>query len=134
MTPGPDNGALPDAPREGADRREATALPDLTATPSGAPLFALPEVSDLEFFVEVPLGNVDTDVGDLVRLRRGTILRLDRTTGDPLTILANGTPIASGEVRVQGERFAVRITQVRNAPRRDETPGSEVPHAQKAKP
>ena len=40
------------------------------------------------------------------------MLRLDRQTGEHLEITVNGTPIAKGEVRVHGERFAVRVTQI----------------------
>jgi flagellar motor switch protein FliN/FliY len=92
-----------------------TALPQLAEEPhSGKPLFALPELSGLKLAVEVPLGSVELDLRGLLRLHVGSILRLEHLTGEPLEVTANGTPIARGEVRIHGERFAVRITEILN--------------------
>lgn len=107
----------------------ASALPVLEAVSGGSRLFALGDLSGLACTVEVPLGSVQVDVRRLVHLREGSILRLERTTGEPLDVTVNGTPIARGEVRVQGERFAVRITEILEAPRHEDSPGQEVPRA-----
>ena len=67
-------------------------------------------------------GSLEVDVRDLVGLRPGNVLTLERLTGEPLEITVNGTPIALGEVRVHGERFAIRVTEILKAPRRDTNP------------
>lgn len=109
----------------------ARALPELEASAStGARLFAgAAALSDLVLDVEVPLGSVTVSVRDLVRLRPGTVLTLDRLTGEPIEMVVNGTPVARGEVRVHGERFALRVSEILNAPRADVT--EEVPLAHK---
>lgn len=107
----------------------ARVLPELEPAPGAAPpLFGGPaSLAELLLDVEVPLGSVTVSVGDLVALRRGTLLRLERLTGEPLEILVNGTPIARGEVRVHGERFAIRITEILKTTRADAN--EEVPLA-----
>ncbi len=101
--------APPDESAGGAD-----VLPVFVKTtpPEGPPLFELGDLADLDFKVEVPLGSLVLNVRELLRLRRGTMLRLERQTGEHLEVMVNGTPLALGEVRVHGEKFAVRITQI----------------------
>jgi flagellar motor switch protein FliN len=89
---------------------------------AGAPLLGLGDLADLAVRLEVPLGTVEVDVRELLDLDVGSVLRLDRLTGEPLVVVANGTPIADGEVRLHGERLAIRITQIRGAA------GGDAPH------
>jgi flagellar motor switch protein FliN/FliY len=94
--------------------RRTRRLPKLArAESTGPPLLDLDGLADLVVRVEVPLGRVEVDVRELLELRVGTVLPLDRLTGEALEVVANGTPIAAGEVRVHGEKFAVRITRIR---------------------
>ena len=100
--------------------RRAQQLPQLAPGGStGPPLLGLDGLADLVVRVEVPLGRVEVIVKELLELRVGTVLSLDRLTGEALDVVANGTPIAAGEVRVHGEKFAVRITRIRGV-----TPGN----------
>lgn len=107
-----------------------SALPTLSRPPrSGAKhLFHVEELSTLTLNVEVPLGQVDLTLGELLQVHLGSILQLNRLTGEPLELTVNGTAIAKGEVRVHGERFAIRITGVLQAGGRDPLEGEE-PHA-----
>ncbi len=79
------------------------------------PLFNLARLGDLPFTLEAPLGSLELDVRGLLSLRPGSVLQLDRFTGEPLEITVNGTPIARGEVRIHGEHFAVRVTEILRA-------------------
>lgn len=93
-------------------------LPELVAPPEGAPgprLFDLETLSDLRLVVEVPLGSLAVDLRQLLSLRPGSVLPLDTQTGESLEIRANGTTVARGEVRINGEHFAVRVTEIRGA-------------------
>ena len=111
-----------------SDPRTAV-LPALAPEERGGALFDLESLSDLPLLVEVPLGVVRTRLGDVVRMRPGQVLTVERLTGEPLEIRVNGTPVATGEVRVHGDRFAIRITEVLNPNRRDDT--QEVSRAKK---
>jgi flagellar motor switch protein FliN len=96
--------------------RRPRKLPKLSPGESGgAPLLELRDLADLSVRLEVPLGKVELDVRELLELGVGAVLPLDRLKGEPLDVLANDTPIAEGEVRLQGERIAIRITQIRGA-------------------
>jgi flagellar motor switch protein FliN/FliY len=89
------------------------------------PLFTLPMLGDLPFTLEAPLGSIDLDVRALLDLRRGSVLQLDRFTGEPLEVTVNGTAIARGEVRIHGERFAVRVTEILRAEGREGVEGGK---------
>lgn len=119
------------SPRPSAPSAPGTPLlPELTAEERGGALFDLEALSDLPMLVEVPLGVVHTRLGEVVRLRPGQVLTVERLTGEPLEIRVNGTPVATGEVRVHGDRFAIRITEVLSPDSRGET--QEVSRAKKA--
>ncbi|MGQ0720023.1 MAG: FliM/FliN family flagellar motor switch protein [Candidatus Eiseniibacteriota bacterium] len=118
--------ARPSAPATAA----TPLLPELAAEERGGALFDLEALSDLPMLVEVPLGVVHTRLGEVVHLRPGQVLTVERLTGEPLEIRVNGTPVATGEVRVHGDRFAIRITEVLNPDGRDDT--QEVSRAKKA--
>jgi flagellar motor switch protein FliN/FliY len=99
-------------------------FPELQSLPAGRPpLLNLSQVADLPFVLDAPLGSLELDVRGLLDLRPGSVLQLDRFTGEPLEITVNGTPIARGEVRIHGERFAVRVTEILRAEASQETGG-----------
>jgi flagellar motor switch protein FliN len=87
-------------------------LPDLTAgaglgTPADLHLLA-----DVELTVTVELGRVRLPLRDLLRLQEGTVIELDRLAGAPVDVLANGTPVARGDVVVVGDELGVRISEL----------------------
>jgi flagellar motor switch protein FliN len=77
-----------------------------------AALLALDDFGETDLHLEVPLGSLELDVRELLELRVGSLLQLDRLTGDFLDVTVNGTLIARGEVRMHGEKFAVRLTEI----------------------
>jgi flagellar motor switch protein FliN/FliY len=84
--------------------RAAAAMP---AAPR--PLEAL---SNVEMSVSVELGRARLLVRELLELRAGSIIELDRAVGSPVDILVNGTVFARGEVVVIDDELGVRITDV----------------------
>ncbi|MBZ0268711.1 FliM/FliN family flagellar motor switch protein [bacterium] len=104
----------------------ADVLPEFPAEPAAAagapapPMLHFADLHDLALSVEVPLGSVDLDLRTFLELSEGSVLQTDRQTGEPLEITVNGTPIARGEVRIHGEWFAIRVTEIlRASPKRD---------------
>ncbi len=73
--------------------------------------------------LSVEIGSVSRTMQDLLDLKQGTVIELDRPIDDPVDILANGTVIARGEVVTAGDHYGVRITEVVDAeaaaPRRE---------------
>jgi len=75
----------------------------------GGPIELLHEV---EMGVTVELGRTRMLVREILDLRPGSVIELDRAAGAPIDVLVNGTLIARGEVVVIDEEFGIRITEV----------------------
>ena len=69
-------------------------------------------LSDIELEVTVEIGRKELTIEDILKLKAGTVIELDKQLGEPVEVFANGTLIAEGEVVVVDERFAVRITKL----------------------
>jgi len=74
--------------------------------------------SDLGLIMEVPLrlsvelGSASLPVRDVLALSKGSVVELNRMSGEPADIYVNDRLIARGEVVVQEERVAVRISEL----------------------
>jgi flagellar motor switch protein FliN/FliY len=72
----------------------------------------LRRLSDVPVDVTVEIGRTRMTVGEMLELRHGSIVALNRMAGEPVDLLVNGTPIARGEVVVIDEQFGLRVTDV----------------------
>lgn len=70
------------------------------------------EFGEVLFNVVVELGRKKVTIGDMISWESGTIIKLNKTSGEPVDFLVNGKPLAYGEVMVLDEKFAVRITEI----------------------
>lgn len=62
--------------------------------------------------VSVEVGSALITLADLLNFAEGSVVELDRQTGEHLDIFANSTLIAKGEIVTVDDRYGVRITQV----------------------
>ncbi|MFC2173602.1 FliM/FliN family flagellar motor switch protein [Acidobacteriota bacterium] len=67
---------------------------------------------DVPIELSVEMGRSTLKVESLLRLTPGSIILLDRFVGEPLELLANGVPIARGEIVLQGSRLQYRVGEV----------------------
>lgn len=58
----------------------------------------------------VVLGDSTMPVNHLLKMGRGAVIELETLANEQVQILANNTPIATGDVVVKGDRIAVTIT------------------------
>ena len=65
---------------------------------------------DLSLPVSIELGRTKMLVRDIVSLGRGSIVELDKLSGDPVDIYVNDLKVAEGEVVLVDENFGVRVT------------------------
>jgi flagellar motor switch protein FliN len=65
--------------------------------------------------LSVEIGSVTRTMQDLLNMKQGAVIELDRPIDEPVEILANGTVIARGEVVNAGDHYGVRITEVVDA-------------------
>jgi flagellar motor switch protein FliN/FliY len=49
---------------------------------------------------------------DVLQLRRGSVVPLDKLAGDPVDVFVNGRMVARGEVLVLNDNFCVRIAEL----------------------
>jgi flagellar motor switch protein FliN len=68
----------------------------------------------VEMDATAELGRARMTVNDLLSLRTGTVIELDRGAGAPADLYVNGRLIARGEVVVVDENYGLRITHVVN--------------------
>lgn len=67
---------------------------------------------DVPMRVTVELGRTRMTIKEILALGEGSIIELDKLAGEPVDILVNDKRIASGEVVVIDENFAVRVTKI----------------------
>lgn len=69
---------------------------------------------DVNLRITVELGRAHLKFRDVLNLSQGTVVELTRQTSEPVDILVNGALLATGEVVVVDDHFAVRITKLLN--------------------
>lgn len=83
--------------------------------PSGTPA-DLDLISDIAMSLTVELGRVKLTVRDLLALREGSLIELDRVAGSPVDVMVNGSLVAHGDVVVVDDELGVRITEIVKRP------------------
>jgi flagellar motor switch protein FliN len=69
-------------------------------------------IADVDLNVRVELGRTRMYIEDVLKLREGSIVPLDKLAGDPVDVFVNGQLLARGEVLVLNDNFCVRISEV----------------------
>ena len=67
---------------------------------------------DLRLPITIELGRTSMFIKDVLKLAPGSIIELDKLSGDPVDIYVNEKKFAEGEVVVIDENFGVRITEL----------------------
>jgi len=79
---------------------------------AGLPSTDLAPVADVPVELVVEIGRTKMSIGETLSLGPGSVISLDKQTGEPVDLLVNGTPIARGEVIAVDEEFGIRLTEV----------------------
>ncbi len=87
-------------------------LEELAQAGAGGEELSLQQLSDVPIPVTVQLGRVRLTLGQLCRLKSGSLLELDRESHEPADILVNGRVVAHGEIVTIDNHYGVRITSV----------------------
>lgn len=106
------NETLATAEKPGEDLESESLLNDLgEEVPDTANLDML---LDVNLQITVELGRSRLKFRDVLNLSNGSVVELSRQVSEPVDILVNGALLASGEVVVVDDHFAVRITKLLN--------------------
>jgi len=87
-------------------------LPEFAGAPPSAENATLDLVRDVELDLRIELGRTQMYLEDVLKLRRGCVVPLDKLAGDPVDVYVNGRLIARGEVLVLNDNFCVRVAEL----------------------
>lgn len=85
---------------------------DFTGAPPNSDAATLDLIRDVEMEVKIELGRTNMYLEEVLRLRKGSVVPLDKLAGDPVDIYVNGRLIARGEVLVLNDNFCVRVGEL----------------------
>jgi flagellar motor switch protein FliN/FliY len=87
-------------------------LADFSGTPANSDKATIELLRDVELDLKIELGRTHMYLEDVLKLRRGSVVPLDKLAGDPVDIYVNGRLIARGEVLVLNDNFCVRVAEL----------------------
>jgi flagellar motor switch protein FliN/FliY len=77
---------------------------------------AVAPLNDVVCGIDVVLGTAVMSVRECLRLRKNSVIRLAQSAGGDMSVMANGVPLAAGEVVIIDDSTAIRITDILPAP------------------
>lgn len=88
---------------------QAFDLPHLKGTPANTENATLELLRDVELDVRIELGRTNMELAEVLKLKRGSVVPLDKLAGDPVDVFVNGRLVARGEILVLNDNFCVRV-------------------------
>ncbi len=73
---------------------------------------------DVELPITVSFGEAEMQLKDVLKLGVGSVIELDKSVNDPVTVIVNQKPIARGEVVMVEGNYGVRILEVESTAER----------------
>jgi flagellar motor switch protein FliN/FliY len=87
-------------------------LEEFSGAPASNDNATLDLIRDVELDLKIELGRTHMYLEDVLRLRKGSVVPLDKLAGDPVDVYVNGRLIARGEVLVLNDNFCVRVAEL----------------------
>jgi flagellar motor switch protein FliN/FliY len=87
-------------------------LEEFAGAPASTEVATLDLIRDVEMDLRIELGRTHLYLEDVLKLRRGSVVPLDKMAGDPVDIFVNGRLIGRGEVLVLNDSFCVRVAEL----------------------
>ncbi len=85
---------------------------EFAGAPPSTDAATLELLRDVELELKIELGRTEMYLEDVLKLRKGSVVSLDKLAGDPVDIFVNGRLIARGEILVLNDNFCVRIAEL----------------------
>jgi flagellar motor switch protein FliN/FliY len=102
-----------DQPAEAAaGGAQSFTFPDFTGAAPTTEAATLELMRDVELDLTIELGRTHMHLEDVLKLKQGAVVPLDKLAGDPADIYVNGRLIARGEVLVLNDNFCVRVAEL----------------------
>jgi len=87
-------------------------LKDLAGAPASGEKATLELLKDVDLDLRIELGRTQMYLEDVLKLKRGSVVTLDKLAGDPVDVFVNGRIVARGEVLVLNDNFCIRVTEL----------------------
>jgi flagellar motor switch protein FliN len=94
-----------------ADENESTVAPPM-ANSAGSENWNIDMLLDVELPISISFGHSEMQLKDVLKLGAGSVIELDKSVNDPVTIIVNHKSIAKGEVVMVDGNYGVRILEV----------------------
>lgn len=95
------------------DMADATASGEANAAGPQAPLDLDAAIfRDVEVAIRVRLGETTMKIEDLLSLKAGSLLKLDRMLNEPVELYLNDSLVGRGEIVAVDDCFGVRVTEI----------------------
>jgi flagellar motor switch protein FliN len=93
---------------------ELVELPEIAATQATGPalLGNMRALQGVKVNLSVLVGHAQTTLGNMMQLKDGSVLAIDREVDSPVDVMLDGEVVARGQLVVVGDHFGVRITDV----------------------
>lgn len=101
-----------DAPQSPAAGAKPFSLEEFSGAPPNTERATLELIRDVELDLKIEFGRTQMYLEDVLKLRKGSVVPLDKLAGDPVDIFVNGRLIAKGEVLVLNDNFCVRVAEL----------------------
>lgn len=85
---------------------------EFAGAPASTETATLDLLSDVQLDLKIELGRTHMYLEDVLKLRKGSVVPLDKLAGDPVDIYVNERLIARGEVLVLNDNFCVRVGEL----------------------
>ena len=79
---------------------------------AGEPASPIEMIGDVNLNVRIELGRSKMAVQDILKLKQGSVVTLDKLAGDFVDVLVNDRLVARGEVLILNDNFCVRIAEI----------------------
>lgn len=87
-------------------------LDDLVGTAAASERATLDMLRDVDLELRIEFGRTHLYLEEVLKLRKGSVVPLDKLAGDPVDIFVNGRLIATGEILVLNDNFCVRVGEL----------------------
>jgi flagellar motor switch protein FliN/FliY len=84
----------------------------LGGRPASTDAATLDLLRDVQLDLKIELGRTHMQLDEVLQLKSGAVVTLDKLAGDPVDIFVNGRLIARGEVLVMNDNFCVRVAEL----------------------
>jgi flagellar motor switch protein FliN/FliY len=75
-------------------------------------IWSMDSLLSVELPISISFGSLEIPLGDVMKLGAGSVVELNQSTNDPVTVIVNHRPVARGEMVAIGGNYGIRLLEV----------------------